>query len=228
MWLGNKNGWHFISIDQLSSQAVTCFMQICFTGECTSAPYLFTSICFLIQLSNYKWMDTLKGKDATNFNKTLLSYCEIYNRKVKARGCRELQYRISIQKSSQTQISWNLVYRNLFHGCAIVLKFCTEYGSDTAVLYAKFQNNCTTEMDVMDEWDLSLRWGSGRYPTSQQTLLSFTVYAKLNDDINLYIYGHVESPNIRHTVGFVITQEFNDNIILHIAWQVPGYITLTS
>ena len=98
MWLGNKNGWHFISIYQLSSQAVTCFMQICFIAECTPTPYLLTSICFLIQLSNYKWMDTLKGKDATNFNKTVLSYCEIYNRKVRARGCRELQYSVNIQK----------------------------------------------------------------------------------------------------------------------------------
>ena len=31
-----------------------------------------------------------------------------------------------------------------------ILKFCTEHGSDTAVLCAKFQNDFKIELDVMD------------------------------------------------------------------------------
>ena len=37
---------------------------------------------------------------------------------------------------------------NLFPGYPIVLTFCTEHSS---VLCAKFQNDWTTEMDVIDE-----------------------------------------------------------------------------
>ena len=40
---------------------------------------------------------------------------------------------------------------NLFRKWPIVLKFCTEHGSDTAVLCATFQNDWTIETDVMDE-----------------------------------------------------------------------------
>ena len=35
--------------------------------------------------------------------------------------------------------------------CSIVLKFHTEHGSDTAILCAKFYNDCTTTMCVMAE-----------------------------------------------------------------------------
>ena len=37
----------------------------------------------------------------------------------------------------------------------IVWKFCTGHGSDTAVLCAKFQNDWTTETDVMVERDFA-------------------------------------------------------------------------
>ena len=42
-----------------------------------------------------------------------------------------------------------LFAHNLFCSCPIVLKFGTEHGNDTAMLCAKFQNDWTTEMDVM-------------------------------------------------------------------------------
>ena len=48
---------------------------------------------------------------------------------------------------------------NLLCGYPIVITFCTEHGSDTAVLCAKFQNDWTTETDVMNEWDFA-RFGS--------------------------------------------------------------------
>ena len=37
----------------------------------------------------------------------------------------------------------------------IVLNFCTEHGSITAMLCAKFENIWTTEIDIMDEWDFA-------------------------------------------------------------------------
>ena len=40
---------------------------------------------------------------------------------------------------------------DLFISNPIILKFCTEHGSDTVVLCAKFQSDWTTQMDVMDE-----------------------------------------------------------------------------
>ena len=49
---------------------------------------------------------------------------------------------------------------NLFISNPIVLKFCTEHGSDTAMLSAKFQNNWTTDTDVMDE-QAFVRWWFG-------------------------------------------------------------------
>ena len=47
--------------------------------------------------------------------------------------------------------SENLFDLNLLLCCQIILKFCTEHGSITAVLCANFQNDLTTKMDVMDE-----------------------------------------------------------------------------
>ena len=43
---------------------------------------------------------------------------------------------------------------NLLLSCQMVLKFCTEHGSITAVLCAKFQNHLAIEMGVMDKRDL--------------------------------------------------------------------------
>ena len=37
----------------------------------------------------------------------------------------------------------------------IVLKFCTEHGSNTTVLYAKVQNDFTTEQKIMGKWDFT-------------------------------------------------------------------------
>ena len=44
---------------------------------------------------------------------------------------------------------------NSLRNCQIVLKYCTEHGSITAVLCAKFQNDLTNEMDVLDERDFA-------------------------------------------------------------------------
>ena len=54
---------------------------------------------------------------------------------------------------------------NLFLSCQIILKFCTEHGNDTAVLCAKFQNDLTINMVVMEEWALMrLTWVLHRLP----------------------------------------------------------------
>ena len=44
----------------------------------------------------------------------------------------------------------NLIAGNLFSSKPIVLQFCTEYGSHTSVLCAKFQNDWTTATHVID------------------------------------------------------------------------------
>ena len=46
-----------------------------------------------------------------------------------------------------------LFVHNICLRCPIVLKFCTEYGSDTAVLCAKFQDDWIIDTAVMEEQD---------------------------------------------------------------------------
>ena len=43
----------------------------------------------------------------------------------------------------------------LLLSCPISLNVCTEHGSNTAVLCAKFQNDLITKMDALDERDLA-------------------------------------------------------------------------
>ena len=62
----------------------------------------------------------------------------------------------SIGYSSETLL--NLKSReiqSLFRSCWIILKYCTERGSDTATLCAKFQNDSTTYMDVTGQQNLA-------------------------------------------------------------------------
>ena len=44
-----------------------------------------------------------------------------------------------------------LFVHNLSFSSPIILKFCTEHGSITAVHCANFQNDCTNEVDVIDK-----------------------------------------------------------------------------
>ena len=57
----------------------------------------------------------------------------------------------------------NSFVHNICFNCPIGLKCCTEHGSDTAVLCAKFQRDRSTETWVMGKRDLSLRWISDGY-----------------------------------------------------------------
>ena len=68
-------------------------------------------------------------------------------------------------KPKSRQISFA---HKLFLNYPIVLKFCTEHGSDTAVLCAKFQNDWATETELMDEreftrFDFKISLGGGSY-----------------------------------------------------------------
>ena len=44
-----------------------------------------------------------------------------------------------------------LFAHNPIISCPIILQFCTEHGSNTAVLCVKFQNHWATDMDALDE-----------------------------------------------------------------------------
>ena len=64
----------------------------------------------------------------------------------------------------------------LLLSCQIILKFCTEHGSGTAVLCANFQNDLTSEIDVLDEWGFmrfEFRMSLDRYPILQLASRSF-------------------------------------------------------
>ena len=71
-------------------------------------------------------------------------------------GCRGLvQYRISVRNSSKLKSHEISFAHNSCFSWPIPLKFCTEHGSITAVLCAKFQTDWIIEMDVMDERDFA-------------------------------------------------------------------------
>ena len=63
-----------------------------------------------------------------------------------------------------TEISFS---HSLLLSRRIVLQFCKDYGSITFVLRANSQNDFSTEMDVLVEWDLGLKSISGVYPILQ-------------------------------------------------------------
>ena len=61
-----------------------------------------------------------------------------------------LQYRIyPIEINLELKFHEILFAHNPFLSCPIISKFCTEHGSDAAMLCAKFWNDFTTEIDVM-------------------------------------------------------------------------------
>ena len=62
-------------------------------------------------------------------------------------GCYNTGYP-SLRNSSQGQM---LFPHNLFLICSVIVNFCTEHGSDTAMLCAKFQNDLTNEIHITDE-----------------------------------------------------------------------------
>ena len=53
----------------------------------------------------------------------------------------------------ETQISPDLFFLNILVSCQIVLKSCTEHGSITAVICAKYQNDSTSKKYVVDKRD---------------------------------------------------------------------------
>ena len=57
-------------------------------------------------------------------------------------------YRLSLLNSSETQVSFA---HNIHFSCQITLKFCTEHGSITAMLCAKFKNDWMTELWVWSD-----------------------------------------------------------------------------
>ena len=73
--------------------------------------------------------------------------------------------------------------RNSLLSCQIILKFCSEHGSITAMLWANFGNYLTTEMEVQDEQDFEIwviKWVSDGYPITciwQQLPFLYLLYA---------------------------------------------------
>ena len=67
----------------------------------------------------------------------------------------DVQYRISVQNSSQPKSREISFTHNLILSYQIILKFCTEHGSDTAVFCAKFQKDWIIEANVMEERDFA-------------------------------------------------------------------------
>ena len=70
---------------------------------------------------------------------------------------------------------------NLFRSSPIILKFCTEPGSDTTILFIniKFQNDWTTKTDVMEERDfvrveLKMTFGQISYTARPSFILGAT------------------------------------------------------
>ena len=91
-----------------------------------------------------------------------------------------LQYRICFLKLKSHEFSF---YHNLSFSCQIILKFCSEHGSTTAVLCAKFQNDLTTAMDDLNWQDFFERF---------EFKMHFGSYPKLSNHLEICSkYGSV-------------------------------------
>ena len=62
-----------------------------------------------------------------------------------------VRWDIRPKRISKLDFRENLFARNSLRNCQIVFTFCTDHGRDYVVLFAKFQNECTNGIDVMDE-----------------------------------------------------------------------------
>ena len=88
------------------------------------------------------------------------------------------QYRISRNTHLKFKYCEFTISRNSLFICPIIWKCCTEHGSYTAVLCAKFKNDWATDNDVMDEWDfaiieLKMNFRGISYPTGNLTQWPF-------------------------------------------------------
>ena len=95
-------------------------------------------------------------------------------------------------KSRKTSFTHNLITRY-----SVVLKFCTEHGSTTAMLYAKVRNDCTTET-VKDEHDftrIEFKMILGRIPYIAQPPVSCSFCLHYVDDVKIDCAMHY---GIRH------------------------------
>ena len=62
-----------------------------------------------------------------------------------------VQYRIATRNHFKPKSREIPFACNLFRNCSIVLKFYTEHGGDTGVLFVKFRNDWATETDVTEK-----------------------------------------------------------------------------
>ena len=93
------------------------------------------------------------------------------------RGCFNIGFPSVIHLKTQI-----LSIHNIHFSCPIILKFCTEHGSITAMLCAKFQNDWATVKYVMGKKfsrDLNLWWVSEGYSTLQQSTCRLVCTNKL-------------------------------------------------
>ena len=67
----------------------------------------------------------------------------------------QLQYRDWVQTHYQLKSFNNLIIHSFFLNPWILLKFCTEHGSHTAVLCAKFQKDSWTVINVIGSGDIA-------------------------------------------------------------------------
>ena len=88
-------------------------------------------------------------------------------------------------KTHLLRLKWyaNLVIHNIHFNCPIILKFCTEHGSITAVLCAKFQND----------------WASGKWSKYHSTNdLKMNIFSK--DFLALYLTRAIPREGAMYTV----------------------------
>ena len=68
-------------------------------------------------------------------------------------ACSDVEYPSEIHpKFKSCSISF---VHNIHFSCSIILRFCTEHGSITAVLCVKFQNDWATGKRIMGKWDFT-------------------------------------------------------------------------
>ena len=107
------------------------------------------------------------------------------------RGCCHIKYPFKTRRKFHSR--QKSFAHKLFFNCRICLRFCTEYGSDTAMLYTKFRNDLGNDMNITGEheiWILNeFRWDiiycNNHLVLTSRCCAIYDIHPKLNLKLNL-------------------------------------------
>ena len=148
----------YLGINNFTIEFDLCFSHIEVLTKCSPCMY---GVENAIDISSiYKTPPRKISHIVKSHKKVSLSRLPYDNRLRTPGGCNNIEYLSTYLKHKSRDISF---FRDLFFSCQIVLKFCTEHGSNNACHTQNTESDWANEMDVMDELDFArvelTHWG---------------------------------------------------------------------